>query len=69
MEVLRKLHAPRAAVDVLGAAVDIGLRDTGPPLPDPEPGPPPPPLYGDPVVEPGVDGDTSRAETFLANSF
>ena len=47
--------ATAAAVDVLGAAGERGVRDTEPPLPDPSPGLPPPPSRGDPLPDPGVD--------------
>ena len=47
--------APAAAVDVLGAAGERGVRDTEPPLSNPDPGPPPPPLRGDRLLDPGVD--------------
>ena len=42
------ITAPVAAVDVIGAAAERGVRDTEPPLPDPDPDPPPPLLRGDP---------------------
>ena len=42
---------PAAAVDVLVAAGERGVRETEPPLPDPDPGPPPPPLRGDPILD------------------
>ena len=45
--------APAAAVDVLGAAGERGVRDTETPLPDPDPGPPPPdPDPGPPPPDP-----------------
>ena len=50
--------APAAAVDVLGAAGEIGVREMEPPPPDPSPGPPPPPLRGDPLLDEG--GLTTR---------
>ena len=46
-----------AAVDVLRATGERGVRVTEPPLLDPDPGPPPPPLHGDPLLDPGVDED------------
>ena len=46
-----------AAVDVLDAAAERGVRDTEPPLPDSDPGPTPPPLRGDPLLDPGCDED------------
>ena len=49
--------APVAAVDVLGAAGERGVKETEPPLPDADPGPPPPPLRGDPLPDAGVDDD------------
>ena len=58
-----------AAVDVLGAAGERGMRDTEPPLPDPGPGPLPSPLLGDPVLDPGVDDDIfeQKGSWFLLN--
>ena len=56
--------APAAAVDVLGAVGERGVREK-PPLPDPSPDPPPPPLLGDTVLDPGVDKIILSAETFL----
>ena len=47
--------APAAAVDVLDAAGERGVRATETPLPDPGPGPPPPPPRGDPLLDPGAD--------------
>ena len=44
---------PAAAVDVLGAAGERGVRETETPLPDPNPGPPPPPLRGEPLLDGG----------------
>ena len=44
-----------AAVDVIGAACEIGVRDFEPPLAEPDPGPPPPLLLGDTVLDSGVD--------------
>ena len=60
--------APTAAVDVLGAAGERGVRDTEPLLIDPDPGPPAPLLRGDPLLDPGVDGDilsTKRSRILL----
>ena len=50
-----KKTTPAAAVDVLGATGEIGVRETKPPLPDLDPGPPPPPPRGDPLLDEGVD--------------
>ena len=55
--------APAAAVDVLAAAGEIGVRETEPPIPDPSPGPPPPPLLGDAALDPCVE-DILGATTF-----
>ena len=66
---------PAAAVDVLGAAGERGLRETetplpdpdpGPPPPDPDPGPPPPPPRGDPLLDVGVDDAIYERKTFLS---
>ena len=50
-----KKTASAAALDVLGAAGEKGVRETEPPLPDPDPGPPPALLRGDPLLDPGAD--------------
>ena len=52
--------APVAAVDVLGAAAERGVRDTEPPLPDCDPDPPPPLLRGDSVLDSGCDENFLR---------
>ena len=49
--------APAAAVEVLDAAGERGVRETETPLSDLDPGPPPPPLRGDPHLDPCVDDD------------
>ena len=54
--------APVAAADVLGAAGEIGVRDTEPPLPEPDQGPPPPPPIGEAAPDQGVDENFSSPE-------
>ena len=49
--------APVAAVDVIGAAAERGVRDTERPQPDLDPNPPPPLLRDDPVLDSGYDED------------
>ena len=55
--------APLAAVDVLGAASEIGVMDTGPPLPDPDPDPPLRLLCGDHVLDPGIDEEILKPKS------
>ena len=50
--------APVAALDVIGAAGETGLRDTEPPLPNPGP----PPLLGEAALDLGPDDANLNSE-------
>ena len=57
-----EVTVPAAAVDVLGSAGVIRVRDTETPLPEPDPNLPPPPLRGDALLDSGVDEDILKLQ-------